>query len=79
MQTIKVTVKTDNRDNVTGFYNGGTCIAHISPDFYHRGRYAGYFGIWAACDNSDFPGAVEFISDAICDQFKAVGLNVEFN
>lgn len=77
MQTIKVTIKTE--DNITGFY--AACkrpFAHVSPDFYHKGKFAGYYGVWASCDNKTFADAIEFIGNEIERYFAAFGLNVEF-
>lgn len=79
MQTIKVTVKTNEAKTATVFCTDSGAIASVSPDVRNKGKFTGHFAAYGNCDNSTFADAVEFISDAITNHFAAFGLNVEFN
>lgn len=80
MQTIKVNTRTNARGSVTMFNINGVCIAHVGVDTHNVGKYAGRINQagGAVCNNTTFPEAVEFISDAITAHFAAFGLKVEF-
>lgn len=77
MQTIKV--KTNSLPWGCNFTINGKEIAGIGSDFCNPGKYSARFGACASGGNiATFADAVEFISDAICNHFAQLGLNVEF-
>lgn len=76
MQTIIVTVNRQGEE--TALQIDEKVIATITKDFFNKGRYSAYFGVFGRCNNSRYSDALEFITDCIERHFESFGVNIEF-